>query len=151
MPANLSGDGSVIEMTATRAMAEMALVLGDLGDQLGQLGDLVPGRFGIGWLRFGRQRALAAVTQLGQIRDKVADAIRGQPELDVWLVPFLSSGLATGRLFRGGFGSLRGIGRGRHRGVGGVLVQTSFEFAEPLFHSGESAESLVQLSDLLLE
>lgn len=77
------------------AGAGMCLVLGDLGLQVGQLGDLVPGRFGIVGSALARQRRLAMRAPPGDKQHGLGDPLRRQQLFQVRGMSRLASRLAS--------------------------------------------------------
>ena len=55
MGADLRGNLAAIEVATAKAGACLSLVLGDDGRQVGEIGDLMPGRLGVAGSGFGGQ------------------------------------------------------------------------------------------------
>jgi hypothetical protein len=123
MSADLRGDRATIEVATAGATARVSLVLGDDGRQLGEFGDLMPGRLGVARSRLGGQGSLAVGADRGQIRHDDLDLLQREAKAMVSRMPRLPARLASGRCLDDWFWGTGWIDRRRRGGVRGVAVQ----------------------------
>jgi len=134
----------------------VALILGGKGEPNRQINDLMASGSGIVGSGFGRQGGVAVGATVGDQRDEVIDRIEGLKGAKAALMPGLAAAPTVGAGKSGrAFGSAGRVGRGRARGVLGVLVEAGLERADLGRESGELGlkvgnESL-KLGDLGLE
>ena len=91
----------------------MPLILGDDRREHGDLGDLMPGRFGVAGGGVVGQGGLAVGADSGHERHDVRDARGGQSVAMMSGVPRLAAGLASGGGLDHGLGRPRRIEGGR--------------------------------------
>ena len=117
MGANLRGDLATIEVATARTGACVSLVFGDVGRQLREFGNLMPGRLGVTGRGFRGQGSLAVGAGRGHVRHDLVDPLGREAMAMVSRMPRLSAWLTSGRCLDDRFGSPRWIDR---RGRGGV-------------------------------
>ena len=117
MGANLRGDLATIEVATARTGACVSLVFGDVGRQLREFGNLMPGRLGVTGRGFRGQGSLAVGAGRGHLRHDLVDPLGREAMAMVSRMPRLSAWLTSGRCLDDRFGSPRWIDR---RGRGGV-------------------------------
>ena len=117
MGANLRWDLATIEVATARAGACVSLVFGDVGRQLGEFGNLMPGRLGVTGRGFRGQGSLAMGADHRHVRHDLVDPLGREAMAMVSRMPRLSAWLTSGRCLDDRFGSPRWIDR---RGRGGV-------------------------------
>ena len=122
----------------------MALEFGDHGADLGQLGELVPDRFGVGRRGLLGQRGVAGLAMAG---DQGNDVLHARGRQTAALVPRVS-GLAAALASRGFLDDGRRgsgwVGRGSQRGVGGVEPQALLQVTDLTF---QALDTLLQRRD----
>ena len=144
MGPDLRGDLAAIEVATTGAGACVPLVLGDDGRQRGNLGDLMPGRFGVVRSGFLGQRGLASGADRGHIRHDILDPVGRQPMTMRAGMPRLAARLASARRLDDRLGSPRRIGRRGRGGIRGVAVELAAEFVEFGLQPGDLLLGLFQ-------
>jgi hypothetical protein len=146
MRTDCGGDLGTVEQTALGTGSRMPLMLGHHRGDFGQLGDLVPLRFGIVGRGLIGQGTVTTQAGGGHVADDVVDAL-GRESLAVMTgVSRLPAGLSSGGAFDHGLGRTKGIGGGRGRGVGGVAGQLSAEVADFGFQFGNPLQRSLQES-----
>ena len=112
MGANLRWDLATIEMATARAGACVSLVFGDVGRQLGEFGNLMPGRLGVTGPGFRGQGSLAVGADHRHVRHDLVDPLGREAMAMVYRMPRLSAWLTSGRCLDDRFGSPRWIDEG---------------------------------------
>jgi hypothetical protein len=147
VPAQVGRDGGVADGLAGRAGAGVSLVFRDVGCQLGQLGDLMPGRFGVIGSGLLGQVVSAASAATGYKGDDLLKTPWCESSLEGGRMSGLSAGFFARRWFDDRLGCLGWISGGRQGGIGGVVTELIFEGDKALLQGGES---LLQARDDLV-
>jgi hypothetical protein len=132
--AEVRRDGRPRDDAAVGTGARVPLILRNLDHLRRQFGDLMPGGFGVGGRRFGRQGSVTGRARRGHEGYDLGDPMAGQAEENGAGMARLSTGLASARLLGDGRRSGGRVGRRRQGRVGGVQ-------AEPRLRSRTSASS----------
>jgi hypothetical protein len=106
----------------------------------------MPGRFGIAGRRLLGQGGLAGSTGLGEVVDYGIDPHRGQPAAEVARVAGLSAPPAPGAGLDDGLGGAWGIGRGKDRGIGSILIELEAELLDEGLQLGGPLQRGVELA-----
>lgn len=146
---DLGWDLGTVEQATLGTGARMPLVLGDHRGDLGQLGDLVPLRFGIVGCGLIGQGTVAAQTGGRDVADDVIDSLGWESLAMMSWVSGLPAGLAPRRAFLHGLGRTGWIGGGRNRGVRGVPLQLPSQVANLGLQFGNPLQRSLQESTQL--
>ena len=128
----------MVERATLRAVPRMALVLGDAGGDRWQFGDLLPGRLGVTRPGFGRQRVVATPASRRQVTDDLVNLVGRQADRRRGRMAGLPARFAAGRLLDDGLGGGGRIGRGRQRGIAGVLAESRLQVAHEHLQFGDT-------------
>jgi hypothetical protein len=90
----------------------VSLVLGDVGRQLGEFGNLMPGRLGVTGRGFRGQGSLAVRADRGHVRHDLGDPLGREALAMASRMPRLSAWLASGRCLETGLGAPGGSTEG---------------------------------------
>ncbi len=138
MRAHAGRDGSVVQRAATRAVPRMALVLGDASGDRRQFGDLVPGRLRVVRPGLLRQGAVATPAVRRQVANDLMNLLGRQADGRGGRMAGLSARFAAGGLLDDGLGRIGRVGRGRQRGIAGVLSQAGLQVAHERLQFGDT-------------
>jgi hypothetical protein len=130
MGADFWGDWGTIEMAATRAGPRVSLMLGDLGRQLWEFGNLMPGGLGVAWPGLRGQWSLALGADRVHIGHDLSDPLQREATAMVSWMSSLPARLTPAAGLHHGLGSTQRIGRRRDRGVGRVSIEPFLEIAD---------------------
>ena len=123
MGADLRGDRGTIEVATAGAGARVPLVLGDDGRQLGEFGDLMPGRLGVARPRLGGQRSLAVGADRGHIRHDDLDPLWREAMAMMSGMPRLAARFPPRGCLDDRLGRPRRIGRRGRGAIGGIASE----------------------------
>ena len=128
----------------------MALVLGDKGYDRGQRDHREAGRLGVVGTSLRGQRGVTVRTRLGHEGNDFLDPFGGQQDFQAGGMTPLTAGLALGLLLDDGLGGMERIGRGRDRGVGGILAEAGLQVKDTRLLGGdlllEGSDGLIALT-----
>ena len=146
MSADLRGDLATIEAATAGAGARVPLVLGDDGRQLGEFGDLMPGRFGVARPGLGGQGSLAAGADRGPIRHDDLDLLRWEATAMMSRMPRLAARFSPRRCLDDRLGRPRRIGRRGRGAIGGIASKLREKFSDLGFQDGNPGQGGVKFT-----
>ena len=145
-PGDRLGDGRAGHHATTRASPRVASMFGDDHRRLGDLGELVPGRLGIAGRRLMGQGRAAGGAALGDVIDDRVDSLRRQATAEGARMAGLPAPLPPGPRLDDRPGGAQWIGRGRDRGIGGILIKPKPKFVNEGFQLGDPPQRGVKLA-----